>query len=469
MPSTPGKAGLQVVGLGPAGPRHLTSGTLEVLRAADEVFLRTFRHPSAEEVRARRPDAKSFDGLYEKSPSFEVLYRAMADELLARSREASVVFAVPGSPAVAERSVELLRERATEASVSLLVHPAVSFLDLAFDRLALDPAGIGLRLVDAATFARSAAGREGPLLVSQVWSRSLLSEVKLSLDEPPPGQRAVILHHLGLEDEVVEEVAWDAIDQGLEPDHLTALFVPTLERPPAAELVALAETVATLRLFCPWDAAQSHRSLAPYLLEESYETLEAIDDVGEDPVLAGDRAVAHLVEELGDLLCQVVFHATLGAEEGLFNLADVARGIDSKLIERHPHVFAPESGKGADHVLENWESEKDSRLGRSHLFEGIPRALPALARVEKAERKLRSAGLGLPVDGGADLDDASLGIALLELARRGAAAGLDPEGSLRRQLDGLTEAVRQLEATASAEGRTLAEQARLTPPLPPHW
>src|SRR5690606_17228360 len=125
---------------------------------------------------------------------------------------------------------------------------------------------------------------------------------------------------------------------------------------------------------CPWDQQQTHRSLAKYLLEETYEVLEAID--------TGDRD--HLREELGDLLLQVYFHARIAAEEpDGFDLEDVARGIADKLVYRHPHVFAGLAVADADEVEANWETLKAEEKQRSSPVEGVPLALPALAYADK--------------------------------------------------------------------------------------
>ena len=160
-------------------------------------------------------------------------------------------------------------------------------------------------------------------------------EVKLAADDVAgidPDRTAVLLHHLGLPDEQVVEVPWADIDRTLEADHLTALWVPRLAAPVAAELVGLEELVRTLRAKCPWDRGQTHGSLGRHLLEEAYEALDAIEAVAAaEPDVAPD-AVAHLEEELGDLLFQVYFHALLAAEEGRFTLADVARTVHDKLV-----------------------------------------------------------------------------------------------------------------------------------------
>ncbi len=193
----------------------------------------------------------------------------------------------------------------------------------------------------------------------------------------------------------------------VEPDHLTSLWVPRLAAPVAAELVALDELVRTLRQRCPWDRRQTHASLGRHLLEESYEVLEAIDGLAAvDADLArappGPRwtgreaAVADLEEELGDLLFQVYFHATLAAEEGRFTLADVARGIHDKLVSRHPHVFGDVTAETADDVAANWEAIKKVEKGRSSVTEGIPAALPSLALAAKLQRKAAAIGMVLP-------------------------------------------------------------------------
>ncbi|MGD0882956.1 MAG: MazG family protein [Acidimicrobiales bacterium] len=394
-------ARIDVVGLGPAGPELITAGTLELLDRATRVFLRTGRHPAAAAVSG----AASFDHHYEGSETFDDVYRRIVADLVdAASTGGPVVYAVPGSPTVAERTVVLLAAdpRVASGEVTVVVHPSVSFLDLAFVRLGVDPVDAGARIVDAERFAVDAAGEHGPLLVAQCWSRQVLSDVKLSV-ESPPEVPVTVLHHLGLPDERVWTLPWEDIDRSFEPDHLTSLWIPRLAAPVAAELVALDELVHTLRERCPWDRRQTHASLGRHLLEESHEVLEAIDALTAADAEAGTgadereaAAVAHLEEELGDLLFQVYFHATLAAEEGRFTLADVARGVHDKLVGRHPHVFGDVSAETPEDVAANWETIKKAEKGRSSVTEGIPAALPALALAAKLQRKAVAVGMVLP-------------------------------------------------------------------------
>jgi tetrapyrrole methylase family protein/MazG family protein len=313
--------------------------------------------------------------------------------------------------------------------------------------LAIDPLAEGVRLVDGESFATDAAGMRGPLLVAQCWSTAVLSGVKLAAD-PPAGTTVTVLHHLGLADEAVWDVAWDELDRAFVPDHLTSLWIPHLAAPVAGELARLDELVHVLRARCPWDQEQTHGSLSRHLLEESYEVLEAIDglvaadaDVGASPERV-ERAVAHLEEELGDLLYQVYFHATLAAEEGRFSLSDVARGVHDKLVARHPHVFGDTVANSPDQVAANWEASKLEEKGRASVTEGIPAALPALALAAKLQRKAETVGIDLP-DGGLEagaivagldrvrLTEPEIGELLFSLVSVARQLGIDPETALR--------------------------------------
>ena len=386
-----------MVGLGPGRPGLMTSEALVAIAATPGRWLRTSRHPSADAV----PGAASFDYLYESAASMEEVYAGIVDVLAASAaKEKHIIYAVPGSPVVAERSVELLR---ADSRVRTVVLPGVSFVDVAFSRLGVDPLAAGVRLVDGHRFAAEAAGSRGPLLVGQCDSLAVLSEVKLAigsvLDQQGPAPEATsssggpvsfevtVLQHLGLPDESVRRVAWDDLDRDVKPDHLTSLWLGALADPFASELVRLEELVRALRARCPWDREQTHQSLTRYLLEESYEALEAIEELGPD-----GAGYEHLEEELGDVLFQVVFHSVLAAEQGQFALGDVARNVHDKLVGRHPHVFGDVVAKTPDDVLRNWELIKKQEKGRASVMDDVPRNLPALLYAHKIQRKAASLG-----------------------------------------------------------------------------
>jgi XTP/dITP diphosphohydrolase len=207
---------------------------------------------------------------------------------------------------------------------------------------------------------------------------------------------------------------------------------------PGARLLDLVTVMDQLRLHCPWDREQTHRSLATYLVEEAYETLEAIE--------SGDTD--HLREELGDLLLQVYFHARIAAETpaeaGGFTIDDVAAGIVDKLVHRHPHVFAGLDVSGAEEVEANWEALKAAEKGRASVLEGVPTALPALHLADKVVGK--AAKVGVNPSPAAAPGAGSLGDRLLALVVEARAAGADPEQELRDAVRHLADAVRAAES-----------------------
>lgn len=432
-----------VVGLGPGAPGQLPEASRLALLGADHAVLRTGKHPSAEGL----GHLATFDHLYEEAADFEEVYRRIVDELAAaaRSEQAAgrrVVYGVPGSPLVAEATVTLLR---ADPALEVEILPAPSFLDLAWAALGIDPVMSGVRLIDGARCEVEVAGRAGPFLVAQCWSAAMLSRLKLAL---APGEdtvgTAVLLHHLGLPDEQVREVPLADLDRTLDPDHLTSVFVEAARAPVAAEMARLDELVRTLRERCPWDKEQTHASLTPHLIEETYEVLDAIAELDRTTEPVPLPLVEHLEEELGDLLFQVFFHARLAAEEGWFTVAEVAERVHDKLVDRHPHVFGDVQAATPGAVMANWEVIKANEKGRDSVTDGIPSALPALVLAAKLERKARA--VGLPVASTADrrrrleralaaLHDApgigALGEALYELAALATDLDLDAEQALR--------------------------------------
>ncbi len=214
---------------------------------------------------------------------------------------------------------------------------------------------------------------------------------------------------------------------------------------------------------CPWDRQQTHRSLARHLLEEAHEVLEAID--------ADDRE--RLREELGDLLLQVVFHAQMAADDGAFDVDDVAEHIVRKLIRRHPHVFGEVEVSGAEEVLANWERIKaEEKGGPGGLEEDIPPTLPALARAAKVLRRAAGWGLGHRTVEGAlaalreevaaleraapDETEEAVGDVLLATVAAARALGVDAESALRRRVRGLAERYERIMAMARERGMDLA-------------
>ena len=292
------------------------------------------------------------------------------------------------------------------------------------------------------------------------------------------------MKHLGLPDEAVTVVAWDDLDRVVAPDHLTSLWVPRLAEPFAAEFVRLEELARALRARCPWDRVQTHESLTRYLLEESYEALEAIEELGPD-----GAGYEHLEEELGDVLFQVVFHSVLAAEEGQFALGDVARNVHDKLVSRHPHVFGDVEAATAEEVNRNWEQIKRKEKGRASIMDDVPRDLPALLYAHKIQRKAASAGFdwegaegalpkiaeelselteAIAADGGGLVDGPfgqrdegavrdELGDLLFAVVNVARHLKVDPEAALREATAKFRRRFMAVEALASERGADVAE------------
>jgi XTP/dITP diphosphohydrolase len=204
---------------------------------------------------------------------------------------------------------------------------------------------------------------------------------------------------------------------------------------PGARLLDLVATMDRLRSpgGCPWDAEQTHESLVTYLLEETYETIEAIE--------TGDAD--HLREELGDLLLQVMFHSRIATEhaQNPWSIDDVAGDIVDKLVRRHPHVFAGAVAESAGDVQASWETLKAAEKGRSSAVDGVPMNLPALALAAKLLHRTRSHGVDVAV-----VDDDGVGSQLMALVAQAQAGGLDAEAELRAAVRRYAQRVQAAEA-----------------------
>jgi tetrapyrrole methylase family protein / MazG family protein len=378
-----------VVGLGPGDPGLLTAATLDAIRDTPVRFLRTTQHPSAHCV----GDATSFDHLYDTLPTFDEVYQRITSDVIASAQtHGAVLYAVPGSPSVLERSVQLLLQQAPD-DIRVTVLPALSFLDCAWAALGIDPVDAGVRMIDGHRFAVEAAGERGPLLVAHCHANWVLSDIKLAAESEPGDTPVVLLHHLGLPDQNVVHTTWSEIDHTIEADHLTSLWIPTLAAPVANELAKCHQLARTLREQCPWDQEQTHQSLIRYLIEETYEVVDALEALDPDNPSTDDA----LIEELGDLLYQVEFHATIAEQEGRFTMADVARTVHDKLVRRHPHVFGDVQADTADAVTANWDAiKREEKPERVRLFDGVVTSGPALMYAQQLQKKAAKVGFDWP-------------------------------------------------------------------------
>lgn len=447
---------ITIAGLGPGDPELITRRVWRQLLAAPEVWVRTCHHPAVGAV-AAHTQVHSYDYLYEQHHDFSAVYYAIAADVVARAATGDVLYAVPGDPSVAEATTLAIRLQAKAKGLSVTVLPGVSFLEPTFTALAEDPIQ-GVQMVDATTLAAShhpPGSTQQGMLVVQLYSRFLAGDVKLTLMNVYPDDHPVTLvSGAGTDDMRLHAMPLYELDRHEHFDDLTTLWVPAL--PGASSYDALQEVIAHLRApeGCPWDREQTHESLRPYLLEESYEVLEAIDQ----------NDAAALAEELGDLLIQVALHVQIATEEGEFKLHDVIGHVVEKLVRRHPHVFGDISVADSAEVARNWETIKqaerkqaggEQKQTQKNMLDGVPKALPALAQAQTTVGRL--ARVGYPLPALQAMDETELGRALLKLVEQAEVAGLDAESALRRAAGDLRTQLGEVEAEAAALGGALLD------------
>ena len=383
------KQGITIVGLGPGDPNQLTLEAQRILQGAGEVYLRTRHHPTVASL-PTGPSLHFFDHLYEEKETFVEVYDEIARRILALGRRPEgVVYAVPGHPLVGEASVQRILALAKQRKIGVRVVEGLSFIESVLTCLGLD-ALAGLQIVDATELAalhHPCLNPDLPALIAQLYDQPLASDVKLTLMNLYPDEHPVTLVRGASTNQAQTLVIpLHRLDRQPGIDHLTSLYVPSLPQPSSLE--TFQDTIARLRApgGCPWDREQTHRSLRPHLLEESYEALAALDADDTDA----------LREELGDLLLQIVLQAQIAVEAGEFSLAQVIEGVDAKIKHRHPHVFGDVEVADVAEVLHNWEEIKREEKGKRSLLGGVSRALPALARAQAIQKRVARVGFDWP-------------------------------------------------------------------------
>lgn len=379
---------IEIVGLGGGDLDQLPLGVYKKLKNANPVFLRTKEHPVIAELEKESFHYISFDSIYEKHDQFEDVYQEIVETLL-NAEDESIIYAVPGHPLVAERTVQLLLEAGPNAGVEVVIGGGQSFIDPLFQALKIDPIE-GFQLLDATSIETSQLQITQHILISQVYDQFVASAVKLTLMELLPDEyEVVIVTAAGSREEVIERVPLYELDRKAVISNLTTVYVPPVrdEQILLKNFTKLREIIAVLRgpNGCPWDKEQTHESLKRYLIEETYEVIDAIDS--ED--------TNHLIEELGDVLLQVMLHAQIGEDDGYFSIADVIEGISAKMIRRHPHVFGDKTAKDAAEVVQNWQEIKKQEKGETRevpLLEGVSRSQPNLLRAYELQKRAAKVG-----------------------------------------------------------------------------
>ncbi|GAK04878.1 LOW QUALITY PROTEIN: possible tetrapyrrole methyltransferase domain [Geomicrobium sp. JCM 19037] len=382
-----------VFGLGAGTLDQMTLSTYRQLQETDLLYLRTKAHPVVRELQDLHIQMESFDHIYESHETFGPVYEAIAEQLIEKAKdtpEKTVFYAVPGHPLVAEETVQRLIDAERKGEIILTIVGGQSFLDPVFNALRIDPSE-GMQLLDGTQFRGRDWQVTNHLIVTQVYDSISASNVKLELMEQVPDDYIVkVVVSAGNDDESVKEIPLYTLDHDFEMTNLAVVYVPPIsdleERYHTFQ--TLRDVIATLRGpgGCPWDQKQTHTSLKKYLLEETYEVLEAIDEEDDD----------HLVEELGDVLLQVMLHSQIGEDEGYFSVDDVIRTLTEKMIRRHPHVFHVDSHSEnitSEQVVSNWEQIKQREKETDQkLLDGIPTSMPAIMMSYELQKKSGQSG-----------------------------------------------------------------------------
>ncbi|MDR0880514.1 MAG: nucleoside triphosphate pyrophosphohydrolase [Clostridioides sp.] len=377
---------IYIVGLGPGDISLISKGAMDLLKSSSRIFLRTEKHPIIEKLRGEI-NYTSLDDFYEREKNFEGVYESIAEFIVKESKNGDLVYAVPGHPRVAEKTVGLIEALALQNGVKTSTVASMSFVDAMFEYLALDPSN-GFSLIDAFEMNETYLDVHKDLIITQTYDSFIASEVKLKLSEYYPYDKSIVIVKgagiKGLESK--KEVKLFELDRSEnEFDYLTSLYVSKSEERQYNNIADLERVVSALRApdGCEWDKAQTHESLKPFIIEEAYELNNAVDNEDDE----------EMVEELGDVLLQVVLHAQIGKEEGYFDLRDVVKSVCKKMIHRHPHVFNVELGLKSS--PQTWEKLKKDEKGESTVTDGlirIPKSLPALMKAEKVQRKAALVG-----------------------------------------------------------------------------
>ena len=463
--------GITIVGLGPGAPTAMTLEGRAAIDQAARVCLRTTRHPAGQAIAEQR-EVVSFDELYEQIDGFEAVYAEIVRRVVAWGEDdVGVVYAVPGDPMVGEATTGGIRRAAAQRGIPVRLIHASSFLEPTLAVLGVDALD-GLQVADALVLGDRhypPLSPDRPAVIGQVYSRLVASELKLTLlSQYPPDHSVWLIDAAGSEATRHNILALMDLDRQDRFSHATSVFVPPLEAPSSFE--SFQETIAHLRApdGCPWDREQTHESLRTHLMEEAYETLEAID--------SGDPNA--LREELGDLLLQIVLHAQIASEAGDFTMPEVIAAIEAKIIRRHPHVFGEVKVEGVDQVLHNWEglkADERNRAGEGRgALDGVPKTLPALSQA--LEVQARAARLGfdwrtiegvraklaeelVELESATDLSrqEDEIGDLLFAVVNLARWLRVDPESALRGCNRRFRRRFARMEAQAAAQGVSLGD------------
>lgn len=345
---------IRIIGLGTSDTDKMPLGVYKELKAAGKIYVRTLDHPAVKMLEDEGSEVISFDSYYEQNDTFEDTYERITNTLLKAAEAEDVLYAVPGHPMVYETTTERLLEADKTGIVHVELAGGQSFIDDVITALKI-PVNENFQLLDGTALDVQDLDYRKHTLITQVYDQLSVSEVKVTLLEYYNYDAPVFLvDKAGSIDEKIIESTIAEIDFHVPDSNLLCMFVPRA----AGEQYDNKSLGHMINIFdklvgedgCPWDKVQTHASLERYLLEESYEVIEAIEKEDDDG----------LVEELGDILLQVALHAAIGKKDGYFDFYDILASLNKKVVHRHPHVFSDETVENMDDLNKVWTKAKEA-------------------------------------------------------------------------------------------------------------
>ncbi|WP_418223074.1 nucleoside triphosphate pyrophosphohydrolase [Clostridium isatidis] len=379
---------IKIIGLGPGSPEALTIGAAKLLEKGENIYFRTKHHPIVNFLKDKIKNYETFDKYYENSENTDDINEKIANEILtAHKKTKDVVYGVPGNPLTAEKTVAILIKICKEKKIDYKVIPAVSFIDSLMEILKIDPIE-GLMVIDASDINNQILDKRVATIIAQVYNKSVASKLKEKLLDSYNKQTEIyLIKNPGIDEaEIIRKIPVYELDKQEDLDNMTFIYVPK-DKDNKKDFYDLVNLVETLRgeNGCPWDREQTHQSIKNELIEETYELIEAIEE----------NRIDGMIEELGDVLFHVVFHACIENENGNFNITDVINGIIAKMVYRHPHVFGEKEINNTDEVLKSWDELKKQEKKYETITEemkSIAKTLPALTKAHKVQKKAAKVG-----------------------------------------------------------------------------
>lgn len=389
-----------IIGLGPGDINSLTLGAVEKINDGNRVYLRTEKHPTVEYLKRKEIEYSTYDFIYDEEEEFSRVYEKICYDLIQNAEKYGIInYCVPGHPLVAERTVSLLLESEKEKKIEIEIISGLSFIEPMISSVGMDPIN-GLKIIDGLNIAEQSVDINTDNLITQVYNQMRASDLKLELVDIYGDEYLIqVVKSAGIDGEekkiTIPLYELDRLDW---IDHLTSIYIPKMQRDKKDkyDLFDLMSIMKVLRGRdgCDWDRKQTHDSLKPYLIEEAYEVVDAIEN--------GD--IDDIVDELGDLMLQIVFHSQIGIEEGSFNIYDVTTAICKKLIRRHPQVFSEYLKSEDRDISYNWNDikakEKDMSTYTDRM-KNVTKGLPALMKSVKIQNRASDVGFDWPDASGA--------------------------------------------------------------------